>query len=215
MTEHQEGAVSAAPSPDPLPVTPAYCDIAKCRGGEVCPSLGGDRTDVDSFGPWLTGPVKRDRKPVNSRNKGLTAERQLANYLVSEGWPDARRSVSTGWTTKGRKYQDQGDIAGTPGLCFQLKNVANPPNEGAELTTWFRDATDQALPDRLPLLVVKRLGRSDPADWHLWVRVHVLIELEIGMPHEIIPANYRVRVELGRVIDKLLTYSRSREDKTG
>lgn len=161
-------------------------------------------------GPTAVTPPRRR---VNGRDKGLTAERHLANYLVSQGWPDARRSVSTGWATKGRKHQDQGDIAGTPGLCFQLKNVADPPNEGATLTTWFRETTEQALPDRLPLLVVKRPGRSDPAEWHLWIRVHVLTELETGMPREIVGSHYRVRVELGRVIDKLLTYSRSRDEE--
>lgn len=172
----------------------------------ICPGV------VD-LGRWLTGPIKAERKRVNGRDKGLKAERDLANFLLSAGWPDARRSVATGWRTRNRKHQDQGDITGTPGLCFQLKNVADPPDEGAELARWITDVYDQAGPDRLPLLVVKRNGHRHPGDWHLWIRSGVLASLLTGMPVALIPAGFWVRVELGRVLDKLLTYSRAHEQE--
>jgi hypothetical protein len=153
------------------------------------------------------------RKPINSRDKGLTAERHLANWLVAQGWPDARRSVATGWETKGRKQQDQGDIAGTPGLCFQLKNVARTPDEGSELKGWFADTEAQAGPDRMPLLVVKRAGFSKPHDWWVWVRADWLVDITVGIPHELVPERWWSRVQLGRLSTRLLRYSRTRQEE--
>lgn len=160
------------------------------------------------LGPWLTGPVKRERKPINARGKGLTAERQLANYLGQQGWPDARRSVSTGWATKGRKHQDQGDIAGTPGLCFQLKNYADEEPGPSTLDKWLSATVDQAGPDRLPLLVIKRNGHANPGMWHLWMRGSDLAHLLTGMPPELITSRAWVRGTLGQLVGCLLTYSR-------
>jgi len=203
-----KGAPVAATTGAP-PHCPAGCTTPGCLGpGGIHPDY-----DPNVLGPWLTGPVKPKRKPINGRDKGLNAERQLANWLVGRGWPDARRSVATGWRTKDREHQDQGDITGTPGLCFQLKNVADPPDETAELARWISETGEQAGPDRVPLLVVKRAGRADPGDWHLWIRASWLIELQVGMPHDLTAAGYWVRVQLDRVADRLLAYSRSRNEE--
>lgn len=216
MTEADKGSAVAAAPPAP---TPAYCGVVRCVGGEVYQSLGGDRlcvgdwTDEERLGPWLTGPVKRERKPVNGRGKGLKAERDLSNWLRAQGWPDARRSVATGWKTKDREHQDQGDITGTPGLCAQVKNYADEEPGPSTVDKWARETAEQAGWDRMPLLVVKRNGHANPGMWHLWIRASDLAYLLTGMPSEIIGSRTWVRTTLGQWISCLLDYSRTREQE--
>lgn len=145
---------------------------------------------------------------INSRAKGLTAERAVANYLVAQGepWLEARRSVATGWSTKSTEHLDEGDIAGTPGLCFQVKNLARPLSGKLLIDTW-RETQDQARPDtRVPLIIEKRAGSADVGRWWLhtgcrwYVRMVTGAWRWTGSPH-------LVRVEVGDVINDLRLYS--------
>src|SRR5688500_3530498 len=57
-----------------------------------------------------------------SREKGATAERHLVAWLRTHGWPGAERAVRTGYRTADRTSVDPGDVTGTPGLVWQVKN---------------------------------------------------------------------------------------------
>lgn len=133
--------------------------------------------------------------PNANRDKGIRAERQLADYLRN-WWPTAERSVATGWKVKGRASGDCGDIKGTGTtelpIVWQLKDLTrvvagrreDKPLVGAELarvlleTRTQRDEAGAAL----GLLVEKRRGHADPAEWWVWLDATELVDLSLCVP---------------------------------
>lgn len=145
---------------------------------------------------------------VNGRTKGLTAERDLANYLKAQGWPEARRSVVTGTFAR----QDSGDIEGLPGLCVQVKNLATGLSGKLLHATWHQT---QAQAEELtrqrghwcaPLIVEKRAGSADPGRWwcHLSSRFYVRVITGRWM---LVTNLHLVRVELGDIVTDLRLWS--------
>lgn len=53
-----------------------------------------------------------------NKRKGAQFETDVAAYLKHNGFPDAERRVMGG-------SLDRGDIAGVPGWCLELKNLAS------------------------------------------------------------------------------------------
>lgn len=51
-----------------------------------------------------------------SKRKGSLYEREVAKYLVEQGFLDADRAFGAG------RFLDRGDIKGIPGVCLELKN---------------------------------------------------------------------------------------------
>lgn len=145
---------------------------------------------------------------INSRRKGMTAEQDLARFLRGLGgpWADATRAVATGWRNGTTSHQDQGDIAGTPGLCWQVKNLASPLTGKALDDVWAQTRT-QAGVGRLPLLVERRTGAADPRRWWLWVSSVDYIAVVLGRPVFVPTGVHLVRVELGDVLDALWRHS--------
>lgn len=117
-----------------------------------------------------------------SRNKGAKAERDFVAYLRSHGFPEAERSVATGYTTPGRQRPDQGDVVGTP-VAWQVKSYASDASD-TQIGQWLVDAGSQAQALGVPygLLVVKRNGKANPDQWWCWMHVGDLVEL---MGHDI------------------------------
>ena len=145
---------------------------------------------------------------IDGRTKGLTAERALANYLKSAGWPDARRSVVTGTAQR----PDAGDIAGTPGLCFQAKNLATVLSGKLLHATWHQtqaqaaELTKQTGKWCAPIIVEKRAGSADPGRWwcHLSSRFYVRV---LTGRWTLVTNLHLVRVELGDIVTDLRLWS--------
>lgn len=121
-------------------------------------------------------PPRRSRAALGraNRSKGHKAERELARYL-RQWWPDARRAVSAGWRTGERTSADRGDIAGTPALCWQVKNVEGMSD--ADIAAARRETQDQAVAAGADfgLLVQRRPGKSDPGRWWCWLELSDVI----------------------------------------
>ena len=103
---------------------------------------------------------------VNSRAKGMSFERLLRNYLVSEGLPVER--------TKNGAKQPDGDLVGLDGWHIETKNTKN-------LATSIREAIDQVTaiksPDNLGLAIVKRPGLSHPGESYAVMRLAEFVDV--------------------------------------
>jgi hypothetical protein len=114
---------------------------------------------------------------ISSGDKGKRAELALAQYLRSAGWPDAERSVVTGFKASTREVQDAGDISGTP-YTWQVKHYSGGLSD-EQVLTFMAEARAQAAQarTRLGILVERRDGKADPAQWWAWLRT-----VDLGLP---------------------------------
>jgi len=152
----------------------------------------------------VTAAKSRSQLGRMSRNKGAKAERDLVAYLRMVGFGGAERAVRTGYRTKDRVAADPGDITGTPGIVWSVKDAAVE-----RIDTWLDELDAMAADPRLPvddvrLLVHKRRGRAIPDKWWCWLRLHELKGL-VGAPNPSYSNDddVPVRMELGHVIDLL------------
>ena len=135
-----------------------------------------------------------------SRNKGAKAERDLVTYLRTVGFGGAERAVRTGYRTSTRTAADPGDITGTPGIVWSVKDVAVDDHIKwlAELNAMHGRETDARL------LVHKRSGKADPGRWWCWMRLHTLQHLaEATAGVDLAEWGPPVRMELRHVIPLL------------
>lgn len=141
-------------------------------------------------------PSQRGR---SNRNKGNQAERDLCKWLRANGFPGAERAVRTGFRVADRASADPGDITGTPGIVWSVKDaiVERHPEWRAEL-----DAMLQAVaPDTRGLIVHKRRGHADPGSWWCWIPIYDLATLLPGAHGFIGPHWFRATV--AEVVDLL------------
>lgn len=99
----------------------------------------------------MTTPQKR---------KGRAAELAVARWL-QQYWPHAEPTRRSGWS------DDRGDIDGIPGVVIEVKNQQrhNIPAWLDELETEIANAKAST-----GVLIVKRRGSTDPADWYAITR---------------------------------------------
>lgn len=105
-------------------------------------------------------------------DRGKESERILVRYLVPHGFPNAERSVRTGLRTRDRELPDLGDIAGTPGLVWQVKAMKPLTRAENEVPRWMLETERQraAAGADLGILVVRRDQR--PAEqWFAFLPV--------------------------------------------
>lgn len=148
----------------------------------------------------MTTPKTRSQLGKMSRNKGAKAERDLVTYLRTVGFGGAERAVRTGYRTTTRTAADPGDITGTPGIVWSVKDCATE-----QLSKWLveLDAMD-GRPGDARLLVHKRSGKAEPARWWCWMRLQTLQHLVLASTAvDPIDEPYPVRMELGHVIPLL------------
>lgn len=88
------------------------------------------------------------------KRKGADAERDVVRFL-RRWFPGADRAYGAG------RPDDVGDIIGVPRTCVQVKNTCHPDRLGS----WLDETARQAR-GRTPVLVIKRRGHTDPADWY-------------------------------------------------
>lgn len=164
------------------------------------PDLGREGATV---GPTAVAPP---RKRINGDAKGKKAERDVVNYLKPI-FPDARRTVRTGYRNAVTSADDEGDIDGTPGLCFQVKALGSELVSGKVLDALHADVRVQA-GSRLPLILNKRPSRSDVGQWWVWLTVGDLVHLKCGYPPYMVNGGRTlIRVPLFNIVSDLKIFS--------
>lgn len=136
-----------------------------------------------------------------NRRKGHDAERAVARYLQTHGWPHAERAIRTAYTSNGHTIPDPGDITGTPGLVWQVKDHAHE-----KITDWLIE-TEQQRADASAdygILIQRRRGKADPGHWWAWTTIRTLVQI-----HEDGGASYSeqcdapVRLQLQHIVPLL------------
>lgn len=109
---------------------------------------------------------------ATNRRRGIVAERDLVRWLRANGWPQAERTVVTGYRTAQRERRDGGDITGTPGITWSLKDCAVE-----RIAEWWSELEAMDGHRDVRLLVVKRRGHADPGLWWCWLTLAELVDL--------------------------------------
>lgn len=91
-----------------------------------------------------------------SKQKGTAAETAVARWLQDNGWPHAERRTLNG-------VRDRGDITGIIGVCWEIKNQREH-----KLAQWVKELAEEKTNDGADhgILVVKKVGTTNPADWY-------------------------------------------------
>ncbi|WP_086669100.1 hypothetical protein [Lentzea kentuckyensis] len=154
----------------------------------------------------MTTHADRVARGRAARRKGHQAERDLAAYL-RRWWPDAERKPDNGWRSGDRVSADVGDIRGVPGVVWQCKNV-----DRLNINKAMEETATQAVVAEADygVLVERRPGRADPAEWWAWVTVSDIGRLlwfpgdlaTWGVPGDTLKAP--VRVELRHLVALLV-----------
>jgi hypothetical protein len=139
-----------------------------------------------------------------NRAKGATAERELAKWLRPY-WPNARRAVVNGWTSKDASAADPGDLDGTsPDIWWSVKNT-----QVEAITAWFAEIEKKS-GGRLGLLVQKRKGHASPGEWWCWLRMCDLADLLVGACADDAFSTVPVRMELQHLMPLLVSANYAR-----
>lgn len=154
---------------------------------------------------------RRTRQEIGraARRKGIEAEQAVARFYARNGWPHARRMVQTGWHVGDKINRDRGDIDGTPGLVTQVRTSTSDMT-GATLAAAMDDTTRQTIAAGADygLLVVRRAGKADPANWWAWLTIGDLVSLVATAHGPGINTTHRdlqapVRLQLGDTVPLL------------
>lgn len=152
--------------------------------------------------------MSRDLSDIGraARAKGIKAERDLAKYLRT-WWPDAERTVITGWRSTDRESADLGDIRGTPGLAWQLKYITDMTDKAIVDILHEVEQQRRAAKADYGIVVQRRSGKSDPGRWWAWLHSDDYVELctknaNLHYPGPVHP----VRLQLGDLIRPLLNF---------
>lgn len=118
---------------------------------------------------------------INSQAKGKRAERDLANWLKVNGYPDAARAVKTG----DRFTHDGGDLILDHNefrLVIEVKNRASVlrDSEVKEFGEKLLHQVEQSRGD-LGILVEKRQRVSNPGRWWAYVPARAFSVLQLGL----------------------------------
>lgn len=128
-----------------------------------------------------------------NRTRGHKAERDLCKWLRPNGYPHAERAVRTGYRTPEHTSPDPGDITGTPGIIWSVKDC------GVErLPVWLVELDTMTTAGDIGLLVIKRRGHANPGQWWCWLQLDQLITLIDGGQDP--GFRFPVRLELGNVV---------------
>ncbi len=123
---------------------------------------------------------RRSRAEIgrSANRKGKDAEQAVARFLREHGWPDAQRTVRTGWKSGDTRSRDRGDVDGTPGICWQVKTSVEDFTDTRVLRVLAATA-DQAVASGadLGIVVQRRNGAADPGRWWTWTTAGDLLAL--------------------------------------
>lgn len=148
----------------------------------------------------MTAARTPSQRGAANRRKGHTAERDLCRWLRTNGFPHAERAVRTGFRVGERVSADPGDVTGTPGIVWSVKDCAVE-----ELRKWLAELERMRAADNAPvaLLVHKRRGHADPARWWCWMPLDLALWLISGSSRSEDAYRVPMRMELGHVVTLL------------
>ena len=106
----------------------------------------------------------------SEKRKGNAAERAVVDYLKANGFPHVRR------TQAGTRH-DIGDIDGVDGVAIEVKNHAR-----IALAEWLTQLETEMTAKGVSegVVIVKRRGKSNPAEWYAVTPLHIWLELLKG-----------------------------------
>lgn len=129
---------------------------------------------------------------------GTRAETAVVRVLRTGGWPHAERRALTG-------AQDQGDITGTPGICWEVKggDAARKASDG-QIIAWMAETAIERITTgtEVGVLVVQRAGYGE-ARADRWWAIVPLFEFAVLCGGALPPADLAhapVRLILGDLI---------------
>lgn len=102
-----------------------------------------------------------------ARRKGTQAESAVVQYLRERGWPSVERRALRG-------ANDQGDIAGLPGVCIEVK-----AHREIDLAQFVDEAEAERRNSGADVAVawVKRRGKGSPAEWYVCMTGEQFVQL--------------------------------------
>jgi hypothetical protein len=108
-------------------------------------------------------------KPGTAKTKGRETENQAVDWLREQGWADAERRRLQGTL-------DQGDVAGVPGICIEVKSAAE-----WKPVQWLRETTVETLNAGADLgfVMARPRGGVNVADWAIIMTPATLMQLLI------------------------------------
>lgn len=129
------------------------------------------------------------------KNLGTQAETAVARYLTEHGWPSCeRRSLKGG--------KDQGDITGTPGVCWEVKYA----NSGIKMSEWMGQTEEETYNARanLGILVAKPkgVGMRRVGRW-LAITTPVWMDQMIAASHVVLEFTEPITYQIGKVTQLL------------
>jgi hypothetical protein len=137
----------------------------------------GQDEPLPAAGAPRVGRRRRTRAEIGRTNlaRSKAQERKVATYLRVSGWPGAERTVRTGYKTNIRESVDRGDIDGTPGVVWQVKDVDE--KGWWQVNNWLAETELQriAATADIGVLVMRRPGHAHVGEWWAWLPLHVLV----------------------------------------
>ncbi len=106
-------------------------------------------------------------KPSTAKAKGRETEQLLVDWLHQHGVPYAERRRLTG-------SEDQGDIAGWPGICVEVKSGAR-----LDLAGWLEELAAEVRNSRAKhgFIAVRPKGKKNPDNWFAVLPLPALLSL--------------------------------------
>lgn len=122
----------------------------------------------------------------SNRNRGAAAERAVVAWLRDNGFPHAERAVRTGYRTADRTSADHGDITGTPGIVWQVKDTLDF-EQPAVLAATLADTAAQtvAAGGEFGVLVQRRRGSADTGRWWAWMPGEAYVRVACPRVHRL------------------------------
>ena len=132
--------------------------------------MTGDTTTTRG-GQRRKGPAPRTRTRNRSKAIGTAAETAVVRYLRANGWPAAERRALKG-------VLDEGDITGTPGICWEVKARSRPVSD-EQITAWLVETEIERANAgaEIGILVIRRpgFGTANVGRWWAVLRLGALL----------------------------------------
>lgn len=123
-----------------------------------------------------------------SKAKGTMAESAVAAYLALHGWPYCERRTLGG-------SMDKGDIAGTPGLCWEVKYAGGNMHYGMWLRELLQETANAKAVHGILIIKPPGVGATKVGRWFAVMR---------AIEHDNLVAQYAANVPInGHYIDLL------------
>jgi len=107
-----------------------------------------------------------------AKQKGTAAETALVRFLVGQGFPGAERRALGG----GGSGEDLGDLTGTPGLAWEVKN-----HKTYQIPAWLKECETERINAKADfgILAIKPngVGLSNAGQWWAVLPIEAMVRL--------------------------------------